>query len=145
MCLSLIQENVGLYSSYFIEKEVEDTELDIIIPQKRIPNWSEKMDALLNDSGDYTSIGEDGANMQEVNVTGIKSIRFQVENDSDSQSNASSSNAEEESADEISSDSNEGEMSDDDDEDDEAESSNSSSDSDSENISQESDSENDKR
>ena len=85
MCLSLIQENVGLYSSYFIEKEEEDIELDIIIPQKRIPNWSERMDALLNDAGDHLSMGENGVNVQEVNIPGM------VEIDSDSKSNTSSS------------------------------------------------------
>lgn len=123
MCLSLIQENVGLYSSYFIEKEEEDVELDIIIPQKRIPNWSERMDALLNDEGDHLSMGENGVNVQEVNIPGT------VEIDSDSKSNTSSSDAE--SSDEVSSDSNESEISND-------------ADSDSEDSSEKSDYENDK-
>ena len=133
MCLSLIQENVGLYSSYFIEKEEEDVELDIIIPQKRIPNWSERMDALLNDEGDHLSMGENGVNVQEVNIPGM------VEIDSDSKSNTSSSDAE--SSDEVSSNSNEGEISNDDDEN---ESTNSTTDSDSEDSSEKSDYENDK-
>ena len=50
MCLSLIQENVSLYSSYFIKIEEEDTELDVVIPCDRIPNWLEISDSSDTDS-----------------------------------------------------------------------------------------------
>ena len=49
MCLSLIQENVSLYSSYFTQTEKEDTELDIIVPCKRIPNWIKSREFLSDD------------------------------------------------------------------------------------------------
>ena len=52
MCLSLIQENVSLYSSYFTQTEKEDTELDIIVPCKRIPNWIKSREFLSDESND---------------------------------------------------------------------------------------------
>ena len=63
MCLSLIQENVGLYSSYFIKGEKEDTELDIIIPRKRIPNYFEKLEAL-NTVSDQDMSSEGGNDLE---------------------------------------------------------------------------------
>ena len=50
MCLSLIQENISLYSSYFIKVEEEDTELDVVIPCDRIPNWIQISDSSDTDS-----------------------------------------------------------------------------------------------
>ena len=52
MCLSLIQENVSLYSSYFTQTEKEDTQLDIIVPCKRIPNWIKSREFLSDESND---------------------------------------------------------------------------------------------
>ena len=132
MCLSLIQENVSLYSSYFIKKEEEeDTELDVIVPQKRIPNWSAKMDALLK-HGDYTKVSdiEDDVSNEESNKEDAD------ENDSDSKSSASESDEDEGSVSDDLSDSK------DDNENDESDSSNSNNDSDTEDSSEESDSEN---
>lgn len=132
MCLSLIQENVSLYSSYFIKKEEEeDTELDVIVPQKRIPNWSAKMDALLK-HGDYTKVSdiEDDVSNEESNKEDAD------ENDSDSKSSASESDEEEGSVSDDLSDSK------DDNENDENDSSDSDNDSDTEDSSEESDSEN---
>ena len=59
MCLSLIQENVSLYSSYFTQTEKEDTELDIIVPCKRIPNWIKPREFLSDESNDTKSNDED--------------------------------------------------------------------------------------
>ena len=98
MCLSLIQENVGLYSSYFIKKyDEEDIELDVIIPIPRIPNWSEKMDILLNDKNKDI---ENAMDAQYVTLPGIE------ENDPDSENCSSSSGTEVESGEDSSSDSN---------------------------------------
>ena len=132
MCLSLIQENVSLYSSYLIKKEEgEDTELDVIIPQKRIPNWSAKMDALLK-YGDHTMISdiEDDVSIEESNMGNAS------ENDSDSKISASESDEEEGSVSDDLSDSK------DDNDDDESDYSDSDCDSDTEDSSEESDSEN---
>ena len=59
MCLSLIQENVSLYSSYFTQTEKEDTELDIIVPCKRIPNWIKSEEFLSDESNDTKTNDED--------------------------------------------------------------------------------------
>ena len=143
MCLSLIQENVGLYSSYFIKKdEEEETELDIIIPQKRIPNWGRKMDALLKNG--VTNI-EDAMDVQHMNVPGME----EVDSDSDIESSGSDPENEDDSSsdsnnDDVSEDENEGDDSENENEDNGSEeetedsedaSSSSSDDSDSEDIS----------
>ena len=79
MCLSLIQENVSLYSSYFTQTEKEDTELDIIVPCKRIPNWIKSKEFLSDESNDTKSNDEDSdINFPSRSDTGTG------ENDSDS-------------------------------------------------------------
>ena len=101
----MIQENVGLYSSYFIQKvEVEDTELDVIIPVMRIPNWSEKMDILLNNGNKDI---ENAMDAQYVTLPGIE------QNDSDSENSGSCSDTEDENGDDSSADSNDDNESDD--------------------------------
>ena len=77
MCLSLIQENVSLYSSYFTQTEKEDTELDIIVPCKRIPNWIKSREFLSDD--DTKSNDEDS----DINFPS-RSDRGTDENDADS-------------------------------------------------------------
>ena len=59
MCLSLIQDNVSLYSSYFIKREEEDTKIDIIVPTKRIPNWIERNKSSTTYRERHVSTGDD--------------------------------------------------------------------------------------
>ena len=106
MCLSLIQENVSLYSSYFIKKEEEDTELDFIIPGSRIGlnNWIKKLnpsDIVCEQSvstGEGENVGPQLMVVEEVNVPGM------VKNDLDSSNSTSDSNSEKESSSDSSSD-----------------------------------------
>ena len=64
MCLSLIQENISLYSSYFINIEEEDTELDVVIPCDRIPNWVQNSE--FSDTDSEESITEEGSDADEL-------------------------------------------------------------------------------
>ena len=72
MCLSLIQENISLYSSYFINIEEEDTELDVVIPCDRIPNWVQNSE--FSDTDTEESITDEGCDEDELQsgiVSGI--------------------------------------------------------------------------
>ena len=104
MCLSLIQENVSLYSSYFTQTEKEDTELDIIVPCKRIPNWIKSKEFLSDESNDTKSNDVDS----DINFPSRSDTRT-GENDSDSI--ASDIYEDDQGLDETSSSSDEGECS----------------------------------
>ena len=71
MCLSLIQENISLYSSYFIKAEEEDTELDVVIPCDRIPNWIQISDSSDTDSVESITERSDTDESQSGIVEGI--------------------------------------------------------------------------
>ena len=71
MCLSLIQENISLYSSYFIKVEEEDTELDVVIPCDRIPNWIQIPDSSDTDSVESITERSDTDESQSGIVEGI--------------------------------------------------------------------------
>ena len=77
MCLSLIQDNVSLYSSYFIKREEEDTNIDVIVPTKRIPNWIERVKSSTPDREKHVPTGDD-ANKESELVNETKSPERKV-------------------------------------------------------------------
>ena len=88
MCLSLIQENVRRYSSYFVKKEEEETELDVITPCKRIPNFYEKLKALNSISnkdlvrGKCQDPGHNSSNSITGDVPGMINDKFDMRSNS---------------------------------------------------------------
>lgn len=128
MCLSLIQENVSLYSSYFIKREEEDTELDVIIPSERIPNWIGNSES--SDTDSESSITDEGSDKDESQsgiVGGIAVGFMPGENELKSSNNISVSDLEEYDGDGNSVDHNKDESSEERSEEDYSNSSNSSS------------------
>ena len=100
MCLSLIQENVSLYSSYFTQTEKEDTELDIIVPCKRIPNWIKSREFLSDESNDTKSNeGDDDINFPSPKISSdADSISSDIYEDEQGLAETSSSSDEVESS-----------------------------------------------